>query len=67
MLIVEVYMCKYCKNRKDIMVYPSPLDAESQPDTAILMDKGLVLMKRHRAYGYIEINYCPICGEKLSE
>lgn len=58
-------MCSYCKNRKDIKVYPSTLDVENQPDTAILMDKGLILMKRHTAFNYMEVNYCPICGEKL--
>ena len=58
-------MCKYCENKSDIKINPSPLDKERQPDTAIIMDKGIVLLKRNVAYGYIDINYCPICGRKI--
>lgn len=58
-------MCQYCNNRKDIKINPSPLEKEKQPDTAFIMDKGIILLKNHSAFGYIEINYCPICGGKL--
>lgn len=60
-------MCKYCEFPRDIKISNSPLDKELQPDTAIILDKGIVLLKNHRAFGFFDINYCPFCGEKLRE
>lgn len=60
-------MCDFCGKRKDIRINPSPLDIKEQPDMALIMDRGIVLLKRHRAFGYMDINYCPICGKSLKE
>lgn len=59
-------MCKYCEFPRDIKLSSSPLDKELQPDTAIILDKGIVLLKNHRAFGFFDIKYCPFCGEKIS-
>lgn len=59
-------MCNFCSKRKDIKINPSPLDKSNQPDTAIIVDRGIVLLKQDRGYGYIDINYCPFCGNKLN-
>ena len=61
----NLIMCDFCNKRKDIKLSNSPLDKELQPDTAIIMDKGLVLLKNHRAFGFFDIKYCPFCGEKI--
>lgn len=58
-------VCDFCKNRKDIVINPSPLDKELQPDKSIIVGDGLVLLKSGRGYGYIDIKYCPFCGGKL--
>lgn len=58
-------LCQHCENRKDIKINPSPLEKEKQPDTAILMNKGIILLKRNEGFGYIQINYCPVCGREL--
>ena len=60
-------MCKYCSVRKDIIINPSPMDIDLQPNKSIIMNDGLVLLKNGRAYGYININYCPMCGCKLQK
>lgn len=60
-------MCSYCEFPRDIKISNSPLNQELQPDTAIILDKGIVLLKSHKACGFFDINYCPFCGEKISQ
>ena len=58
-------MCEYCDKRKNIKINPSPLYEEDQPDSAVIMDGGMVLFKNHLAFGSIDFDYCPMCGRKL--
>ena len=58
-------MCEYCDKRKNIKINPSPLHEEDQPDSAVIMDGGMVLFKNHLAFGNIDFDYCPMCGRKL--
>lgn len=60
-------MCEYCDKRKNIKINPSPLHKEDQPDSAVIMDGGMVLFKNHLAFGSIDFDYCPMCGRKLVE
>ena len=47
-------MCDYCDKRKDIKINPSPLYEEDQPDSAVIMDGGIVLFKNHLAFVSID-------------
>lgn len=58
-------MCEYCDKRKNIKINPSPLHEEYQPDSAVIMDGGMVLFKNHLAFGSMDFDYCPMCGRKL--
>lgn len=57
--------CKYCLCKKDIIVNESPSELAGQPNRAIIMGDGIVLLRYGSAFGYMDINFCPMCGKKL--
>jgi NAD-dependent SIR2 family protein deacetylase len=32
-----------------------------------IVDKGIVIFTYGKALGYFDINYCPLCGERLRQ
>jgi len=67
--------CKYCSKPfcvgADIEINKGAADG-SCPQIAVIHQAkndapGIVLIKDHMANGYFEINYCPICGRKLTK
>jgi len=64
--------CKYCSKSigADIEINKGTA-GDNCPQIAIIHQTetdtpGIVLIKNHMASGYFEINYCPICGRKLT-
>lgn len=67
-------MCQYCdkSQKKNIIINKSPNNKETQPNQAMIIQAqgdtpGIVLFRYGLAQGYFDINYCPICGRRLSE
>jgi len=65
--------CKYCSKSIGADIEINKGTAEGNcPQIAIIHQTetdtpGIVLIKDHMANGYFEINYCPICGRKLTK
>lgn len=67
-------MCEFCMRNlgvdhecgKDYLIHPC---ANGDLGVrAIYLDGGIVLLRdRHIASGYFDINYCPICGRRVSK
>ncbi len=70
-------MCKYCDGERsptckniyhpDYDVKPCGRGDQGCMATMVIDDDGpeIVIMKRHSAEGYFNINFCPICGRNL--
>lgn len=59
-------MCKYCDGKADLPVTPCA-DKTEQTAARIMFGNQLIIMSFNKGIGSIEINYCPICGNKLKE
>lgn len=67
------YKCPYCENLRDFDV--GDVDAYGNPDNGwdseritvrIFNKRYLTVSAFHKLIGYTEINYCPMCGKRLS-